>query len=181
MTAEMNEDCISDTFFVGSLYKRGNVNFVFDECMSQQYYEINVAISQRKDKAVSFNLFTRGDNKVLSVPSTSLFTSQYIGSITGPTFVFSYDALEDVTSQINFSGPVIWIARDIYSCTKKVKTSEYNLKMCDLIVFPNQFFKSLFESTISKNYGRSIVALPQSAEDYTGLINYATKKQETIN
>jgi len=178
MTAEMNDNAILDTFFVGSLYKRGNVNFLFDNCVSQPYYEINMAIAKNKNKQVSFNLFTRGDNKVVSVPSTSLFTSQYLSSVTGPTFVFSYDALDDVRQQINFAGPIIFIARDIQSCIKKVQNVQYNFSMCDLIVFPNQFFKTLFDSTVSENYGKSVIALPQSAEDYIGLIKYATQKQE---
>ena len=176
MTVEMNEDCVADTFFVGSLYKRNNINFIFDDCVSQPYYEINVAISNHKDKAVSFNMFTRGDNKVVSTPSTALFTNQYISSVTGPTFVFSYDALDDVRSQINFSGPIILVARDIHLCSKKIKNVDYDFSLCDLIVFPSVLFKNLFDATISQSYGTSIVALPQSTEDYIGLIKYGAKK-----
>jgi hypothetical protein len=177
----MNENAIEETFFLGSLYNRANVNFVFENLVSQKFYEINQAVFKFGQNRFSFNFFTMGDNNAIITPAAPVFTLSYISSIVGPTFVFSYDALNVVRSQVNYASPVIFIARDNSDFMSRRPGVKHTFDMCDLIVFPNKYIKNIFESKHGNTFGRSIIALPQSAEDYIGIIKYGKEKQEDIS
>jgi hypothetical protein len=177
MTAVMNENCIDDTFFIGSLYKRANLNFVIDGCMTQKYYEINKFISEFTSKRVSFNLFTLGDTATISVPSFPVFSASYISSIYGPTLCFSAQAFSAVTSSVNLAKPVIAMVMDIEDWSNNTA----NFGRADLVAFPNEYIKNVFDSRYGGSYGKAAIILPQSAEDYIRIAQYATKEQKSTN
>lgn len=181
MTAVMNDDASENTFFLGSLYKRANVNFVFQNLSSQKFYEVNYAIFKSGPKPFSFNFFTMSDNNAIVTPAAPVFSLGYTSSIVGPTFVFSYDALDVVRSQVNYASPVIFIARDSSDFMSRRPGVHHTFNMCDLIVFPNRYIKDIFVMKHGDIVGKSIIALPQSAEDYIGIIKYGKEKQESVN
>jgi hypothetical protein len=177
MTAIMNENCVEDTFFLGSLYRRANLNFVVDGCMTQKYYEINKFASEFQSKKVSFNLFTLGDTATISVPSFPVFSATYISAIYGPTLCFSLQALSAVTSSINLARPVIAMVMDIEDWS----SNDANFDRADLLVFPNEYIKNVFDSRYGGSYGKAAIILPQSAEDYIRIAQHAAKEQKSTN
>jgi hypothetical protein len=181
MTAVMNENCIDETFFLGSLYKRANLNFVLDGCMTQKYYEINKFASEATSKKISFNLFTLSDTATISVPSFPVFSASYLCAIYGPTLCFSYNAFNAVKSNINLAKPLILIVTDMEDWKIEHITNENIFSSADLVIFPNEYIKQVFDSRYSGMYRKAAIILPQSAEDYIRILQYATKEQKSTN
>lgn len=181
MTATMNENCVEDTFFLGSLYKRANLNFVIDSCMNQKYYEINKFASEFSSKRISFNLFTLGDTATISVPSFPVFAASYLCSIYGPTLCYSYSAFKAVESNINLANPIILMVFDIEDWKIDGNVNGKQFEKADLVIFPNEYIKRVFDSRYSGMYGKAAIILPQSAEDYIRITQYATKEQKSTN
>jgi len=51
----------------------------------------------------------------------------------------------------------------------------------DLVIFPNEYIKRVFDSRYGGMYGKAAIILPQSAEDYIRITQYATKEQKSTN
>jgi hypothetical protein len=181
MTAIMNDNCVEETFFLGSLYKRANLNFVVDGCMSQKYYEINKFASEFSSKRISFNLFTLGDTATISVPSFPVFAASYLCAIYGPTLCYSYKAFKAVESNINLAKPLVLMVADIEDWTFDGGVPSNAFAKADLVTFPNEYIKKVFDSRYGGMYGKAAIILPQSAEDYIRITQYATKEQKSTN
>ena len=181
MTATMNENCVEDTFFLGSLYKRANLNFVVDSCMTQKYYEINKFASEFSSKRVSFNLFTLSDTATISVPSFPVFAASYLCSIYGPTLCYSYTAFKAVESNINLANPIVLMVFDIEDWKTDGGVNGKEFEKADLVIFPNEYIKQVFDSRYHGMYRKAAIILPQSAEDYIRITQHATKEQKSTN
>jgi hypothetical protein len=56
-----------------------------------------------------------------------------------------------------------------------------NFGRADLVAFPNEYIKNVFDSRYGGSYGKAAIILPQSAEDYIRIAQYATKEQKSTN
>lgn len=169
---------MKETFFFGSLYNKTNINFVFDNVIDQNFYETNLALSKSVASDFPSCMFTLSDNNAISAPRTSLFTYQHLIALEGPVFVFSYEGYIQVVKSAVRATQIIFIARDITSCFYHGNDTPIDLRFCDMIVFPTEIFKSLFEQNISNSFVNHMIKVPRCIEDYKEILNETTNNKK---